>query len=447
MLLLGVSTSLPLYAQLNTAQAVETGRSAMMYDDYETGIHYFTRAIEAKPYLAEAYYYRGFAHFNLGNFARAEEDISRAITFNPFHVEYFQLRGLCRIHNERYDGAVEDYTAVLNEIPADQNAHFNRALCHYALHNYTEAAQDLDYIIRLWPRFARAYVVKAQTCLEMQDTLQGLYWIDSLLSISKKEPIAWDLKGRQALAHQEYILADSCYTQALKYDAGNVNYYIYRAQARTVTGHIQEAINDYDRVLMIKPDEKTALHNIGVLKKSRDKKDPTLLSQVLPIKEEKTAISYLEEFKSKVENRSNERVFLPPFRVNGHRLYVEGGRYPRFTSDENFLDMINSADTEQSVSLSSAIFKLRKYAEQTPDDPIILYNLGCLEVEGGTIEDAEAAFSRAIEHDPLLAEAYYNKAVVHLLQNKTDLAKPLLVKAAEMGVVKAYRLLNQIHKM
>lgn len=446
LLLLGVFATPLLHAQLNTTQAIETGRAAMLYDDYETGIHYFSRAIEAKPYLSDAYYYRGFAQFHLGNYISAEDDLSRAIMFNPFHIEYYQLRGLCRIHNEKYVGAADDYTEVLKERPEDQNAHFNRALCFYELREFPRANTDLDYIIGHWPRFARAYVVKAQTCLEMRDTLQSIFWLDSLLSISKGEPTAWSIKGRYALEKGNYSYADSCFTQALKYDAANVQHYLCRAQARIAQGHYAEAINDYDRILFIEPENKTANFNKNLINDSRSKKNPKLLANLKQAENFDFHKNYMEEFKGKVQNHNNEHVFLPPYRVRDNHLFVDGGRFPIYSSDEDYLQTINSADTENHISTITALFKLRQYVADSPNDAILLYNLGCLEVEGGTIEEAEKAFSQAIASDPLLAEAYYNKAVTLLLQGKTDAAKPLLAKAGEMGIVKAFRLLNQITK-
>lgn len=445
MLLLGVITTLPCQAQLNTEQAIEAGRAAMFYDDYETSIRYFSRAIDAKPYLAEAYYWRGQAYFDLGDYTDAEEDLSRAITFNPFHPEYFQLRGLCRIHNKRFASAVEDYTNVLIEMPENQNAYFNRALCLYELKEYSRAILDLDYIIRHWPRFARAYVVKAQTCLMLNDTIQSIYWIDSLLTISRHEPIAWAIKGRYALRATNNLMADSCFTQALKYDAGNVRSYLCRAQARLALGHYLEALADYDRVLLIAPEDTTAQFNRQIISQCLSQKNSALFSLLKFNKDmEGDHLDFLEEFKGKVVNRSNEHVFLPPYRVRNHHIYIEGGRFPVYCNDDSFLAMIESSDTERGISIPSALIHLRQYAASTDADAVLLYNLGCLEIQGGTVDAAEQAFSQALAADPLLAEAYYNKAVALLLQNKKDLAMPLLSKAGEMGIVKAFKLLNQV---
>lgn len=445
LLLLGVLFVLSAKAQVNTSQAIEMGRAAMFYDDYYTGIQYFDRAIEAKPYLAEAYYCRALAEFNLADYPAAEDDLHKAITFNPFHVEYYQLRGICRIHNEHYRGAVEDYTRVVEEIPDNQDAYYNRALCLYELQDYHAASDDLSYIISRWPRFARAYVVKAQTCLEMKDTLQGVFWIDSLLAISKREPNAWSVKGRYALQHADYLQADSCYTQALRYDAGKTEYYLYRAAARYALEKYDLAMNDYDRVLAMDPEHAVANYNRKVVQNvansphSRNEKTPQL-----SLDDAEGGHSFLEEFRGKVIGRKSERVFLPPYHVDGQLLVVEGGRHPLYCNEATFLDIIRTT-SEERTKPQEAIAMLERYMQTGHRDAVLYYNIGCRQAEGGTLDEAEKAFSAAIEADALMAEAYYNKAVVYLLQNNQELAAPLLVKAGEMGIAKALTLLKQLN--
>ena len=52
-------------------------------------------------------------------------------------------------------------------------------------------------------------------------------------------------------------------------------------------------------------------------------------------------------------------------------------------------------------------------------------------------------FTHAIRLDPQLAEAYYNRAVIHLLQGENDKAIPDLSRAGEAGLHRAYNLLKQ----
>ena len=116
-------------AQTHVEHVLDMGRVALSYSDYITAISLFNRAIEARPYTAEAYYLRAAAKSSLEDYAGAAIDLDEAIRLNPFRSEYYALRALCRIHAQQYEAAVEDYGKVLAEHPEDQTACFNVAVC------------------------------------------------------------------------------------------------------------------------------------------------------------------------------------------------------------------------------------------------------------------------------------------------------------------------------
>ena len=56
-------------AQINTEQVLRVGRNALYFEDYMLSIQYFNRVIDAKPYLAEPYFLRDIAKYNLEDYA------------------------------------------------------------------------------------------------------------------------------------------------------------------------------------------------------------------------------------------------------------------------------------------------------------------------------------------------------------------------------------------
>ena len=84
-------------AQINIENVVEMGRYALSYDDYLSAIHYFNSVLDVRPKHAQAYYYRAYAKFSLGDFSGAENDCTASIRLNPYLTETYRLRGLCRI--------------------------------------------------------------------------------------------------------------------------------------------------------------------------------------------------------------------------------------------------------------------------------------------------------------------------------------------------------------
>ena len=62
-----LALTLPLHshAQVNAEQVLNIGRNVLSMEDYLLAIQYFNLAIKAKPYLADAYFFRGLAKLSL----------------------------------------------------------------------------------------------------------------------------------------------------------------------------------------------------------------------------------------------------------------------------------------------------------------------------------------------------------------------------------------------
>ena len=67
------------WAQINTDRVMMIARNALYFEDYVLSIQYFNQIINAKPYLAEPYFYRGLAKLNLDDYQGAESDCSEAL--------------------------------------------------------------------------------------------------------------------------------------------------------------------------------------------------------------------------------------------------------------------------------------------------------------------------------------------------------------------------------
>ena len=108
-------------AQINTDQVTRIGRNALYFEDYVLSIQYFNQVISAKPYLAQPYFFRGIAKYNLDDFKGAEADATIAIGHNPFITDAYELRGLARQNLGNVKGAVEDYDKILSMLPENRS--------------------------------------------------------------------------------------------------------------------------------------------------------------------------------------------------------------------------------------------------------------------------------------------------------------------------------------
>ena len=255
-------------AQINVENVITMGRHALSVDDNISAIRYFTQAIEARPTHSRAYYLRAYAKFILEDYGGAEADCTKSIELNPFIAETYQLRGLCRLHIKDFRGSISDYSYTLRELPKDEAALFNTALCHTELHEPDSAEMFIDKFLEESPKFYRAYILKAQIALEERhDTLHALALADTIIALHREEPIAWLLKGEQALKKKDYALADSFLTEAIRYQQPpNFMHHLMRAEVRHSLNLFGAALEDYDKVIEIIPEHFVAHYNRGLLR-------------------------------------------------------------------------------------------------------------------------------------------------------------------------------------
>ena len=93
-----------------------------------------------------------------------------------------------------------------------------------------------------------------------------------------------------------------------------------------------------------------------------------------------------------------------------------------------------------------ALALLHRIETLQPQSAMNYYNKGCVFAAQGKLSDAEIAFSQAISLDDHMGEAYFNRAVVALLQNNNIKAIADLSKAGELGLYRAYNLIKQAQK-
>ena len=85
-----------LLSQVNAEQVLSIGKNVLSMEDYMLSIQYFNQAIKAKPYLSEAYFFRGLAKLYLEDYRGAEEDCTLALERNKFRTEAYKVRGFAR---------------------------------------------------------------------------------------------------------------------------------------------------------------------------------------------------------------------------------------------------------------------------------------------------------------------------------------------------------------
>lgn len=219
----------------------------------------FTRAIEIEPKYAEAYVKRGLAYYRLGQYKAAISDYTRTLDLKRYHADAYASRGdayralgemqhaiadysaslkkrwsarVMRRRAQTYfeqdnvQNALTDYNTVIKRQPSAM-AYYTRGNAYFQLSIQDDASRlklalaDMDQAIALEPRFASAYISRAQIYVRA---------------------------GEQASATADYMNAVELLTEAIKTWQGEPNaliqVYLWRAFAYQKLGKTDEAQND-----------------------------------------------------------------------------------------------------------------------------------------------------------------------------------------------------------
>jgi tetratricopeptide (TPR) repeat protein len=263
LILLG-SLSLP--AQVNTDRVMLIGRNALYFEDYVLAIQYFNQVINAKPYLADPYYYRGLAKFMLDDFKGAEDDCTLCLERNPYWMAAYQLRAAARQNREKFAEAAEDYARSLEFFPEDRLTLVNMGIVQMQMKKYDEAEIYFNELIHLFPDYVPGYLARAQMHLEKKDTTLALADYNKAIEIDPYTSQSFASRGLLYYQLNEYNKALADLDEAIRLDPYFEGNYINRGLVKYHLNDLRGAMADYDWVIEMDPNNLIARFNRGLLR-------------------------------------------------------------------------------------------------------------------------------------------------------------------------------------
>jgi tetratricopeptide (TPR) repeat protein len=82
-------------------------------DDCKRAISLLSIAIDLDSHFAEAYGYRGIAHFTLGMHQKATEDFNTALSLDPSLNKIYYFRATLHLVEKHYEEAINDFTSAI----------------------------------------------------------------------------------------------------------------------------------------------------------------------------------------------------------------------------------------------------------------------------------------------------------------------------------------------
>jgi len=332
-----------------------------------------SRAIERRPHYAMAYFLRACARSEQRNYSPAIEDCMTALTLRPrLIMARFSLGTLRQLVGD-LAGAAEEYTRVLDQDPLFLSALQNRASMRYKLGQLQAGLADCNRFLAIQPKSP-----------EMYQNRSRIY---------------------QGLGRLELALADA--ERALALDRTQAKHWFWRAVVRKRKGDLQGALADYTEALRLDPKYAVASNNRGSVHR-------LLGRPKLAMADYDRALELDPKLVHARLNRANMR---------GLTSDLRGAM-----ADLSEVIQIDPKFAPAWVKRGRLLHHLRRYAESIRDleqavklDPgkaRPYYYLGNSQENNGDSAAAILCYTRAVELDQQLEQAYFRRAVVLVAQNE-----------------------------
>jgi tetratricopeptide (TPR) repeat protein len=149
-------------------QAIEdlnrAGSAAGITGNNDLAISDLSKVLELEPTNFWAYFSRGIAYHNSGNYQKAIEDFNLALKYKPNNDTgigiIYTNRGASRLNLGDAQGAIEDFNQAISIDQKDALAYRNRGSAYSKLGNSKKAIEDFTKAIELDPNFAYAYLLR-----------------------------------------------------------------------------------------------------------------------------------------------------------------------------------------------------------------------------------------------------------------------------------------------
>ncbi len=231
--------------------------------EYERAIEHYTRAIELKSDLTEAYMNRGIVYAEKGDFDRAIEDYDMAIKLKTDYAEYYYGRGLAYNEKRDFDTAINDFDMAISLKTDFAKPYNDRGLAYNGKRDFDRAIEDYDMAISLEPDFAEYYNNRGVAYKGKGDFDRATEDYNMAISLEPDFAKPYNNRGIVFYGKRDFDTAIKDYDMAISLEPDFAEYYNNRGVAYREKGDFDRAIEDYDMAISLEPDFAEAYNNRG----------------------------------------------------------------------------------------------------------------------------------------------------------------------------------------
>ena len=452
------------YDFFNIEAIVRRGMIELEREEYQEAMNDFNSALRMDKDNPLIYFNRAVAFLNLGDTTAALNDYETVNKLDQRNALTYFNRAIFYSIKEEYDIALALYNKVIEINPQNIYGYFNRGILFFKMKQWDYAEDDFSRVIELFPDFIDAWINRAVVRFEKND-MQGA------------EQDQWQAKQIMAFVSEDKANVDSLYAHYSKMDYNK----IISFESDFVDGNRHKSLIQFSDI-NIRPRGSLV---VNITNGNKYYIDATL-SQISQTNDlngklafvvndifDETHISFINDsiiesidnlsFRSFVNGIYNFEIFNyqrsenifgellddPVFGLYaGINLSVlQNAKAELIVNDKNYDNSIyitqkraNEAftTTQEKPDYQQSLETITKLLGKNIKNPYVWYNKGNIHLQMQDFEKAIEAYSKAIQYEQNLGEAYYNRALTLLYLNRKSQAIKDLSKAGELGIPEAY---------
>ena len=448
----------------NIEAVVRKGMIELEREEYQAAMDDFNDALQMDKDNPLIYFNRAVAYLNLGDTTAALKDYEKVNQLDQRNALTYFNRAIIYSIKEEYDVALALYNKVIEINPQNIYGYFNRGILFYKMKDWDAAEDDFTKVIELFPDFIDAWVNRAVVKFEKND-------------IRGAEQDQWQAKQIMAFVSEDQANVDSLYAHYSKMDYNKIisfesdfvdgnrqktliqfsdidirprgsfivnitdgeKFYIDAtlsqiSQTNNLNGKLAYVVNDlFDT-------SRTSLLNDSIIKSFDNQWLRTFLNGIYNFE-----IYNYQRGENMFTSLLDDPVFglyaginLSVLQKAKAEITVTDKNYENSIyitqkkSSDSFTQSQEKPDYRQSLATISAVLGKNKR------NPYVWYNMGNIHLQMQEFEKAVDDYTKAIQYEKNLAEAYYNRALTLLYLNNKAQAIKDLSKAGELGIQEAY---------
>lgn len=448
----------------NIEAVVRRGMIELEREEYEAAMRDFNAALRMDKDNPLIYFNRAVAYLNLGDTTTALKDYEKVNNLDQRNaLTYFNRAIIYSIRNE-YDVALALYNKVIEINPQNIYGYFNRGILYYRMKQWDDAEDDFTRVIELFPDFIDAWINRAVVKYEKND-------------VRGAEQDQWHAKQIMAFVSQDEANIDSLYAQYSKMDYNK----IISFESDFVDGNRTKALVQFSDInirprgsLIVNITDKKAYYIDATLSQISESNDlgGKLAFVVNDLFDENHKSFINDKVIESVDNESLKKFLnaLYNFEIfnyqRGEIMFTEllddpvlgvyaginlsvlqNAKAELVVTDKNYDNSIyitqkraseSFTQTQEKPDYQQSLTTITKLLGKNKRNPYVWYNMGNIHLQMQEFEKAIDNYTKAIQYEQNLGEAYYNRALTLLYLNKKSQAIKDLSKAGELGIPEAY---------